>query len=167
MNKPHALMKRGSTIFLRATVLALGLIALGLCVLVLPAVYSGWAKEYPDIAYLRYPVLLILSATVMPFFVALYQAWKLLNYIDENKAFSALSVNALGKIKYSALVFGLLYAAFLPIDYLIAQAEDAPGLMVIGMMMTAAPIVIAVFAATLQKLLQSAIDIKSENDLTV
>ena len=167
MSQPNTLEKHGSTMFLRATVVALGLIAVGLCALVLPAVFSHWSEEYPDIAHLRYPVLLILSATVVPFFIALYQTLKLLNFVDQNKAFSKASVEALGKIKYSAVIFGALYAAFLPIDYLIAQEEDAPGLVVIGMMMTAAPIVIAVFAAVLQKLLQSAIAIKFENDLTV
>lgn len=160
-------MKRGSTLFLRATVVALGLTALGLCALVLPAVYSGWAEEYPGMANLRYPVLGVLSATVIPFFVALYQTWKLLDYVDKNTAFSVLSVTALAKIKYAALVFSVLYALFLPIAHQIAQVEDAPGLLVISTIMTAAPVVIAVFAAVLQKLLRSAIDIKKENDLTV
>jgi hypothetical protein len=160
-------MKQGSTLFLRATVLALGLMALGLCVLILPAIYNGWAEEYSDAAYLKYPALLILSSTVIPFFIALYQTWKLLNYVDKNKAFSELSVAALRKIKYCALVFSSLYAAFLPVVYYVTQKEDAPGLMVIGLIMTCAPVVIAVFSAVLQKLLQSAINIKSENDLTV
>jgi len=157
-------MKRGSTIFLRLTVVVMGFIALGLCALVLPAVYNHW---YPDTPYLRLPTLAILSATVIPFFMALYQTLKLLSYVDKNTAFSELSVNALKKIKYCALVFGGLYALFLPINYYITQRVDAPGLMVIGLTMTFAPVVIAVFSAVLQKLLRSAIDIKSENDLTV
>lgn len=37
----------------------------------------------------------------------------------------------------------------------------------IGMVIIGAPMVIAVFAAVLQRLLQEAIDIKSENDLIV
>jgi len=135
--------------------------------LVLPTIYNAWDQEYPDFAYLQYPALVILSATIIPFFIALFQTWKLLNYLDNNEAFSKLSVQALGKIKYCAAVFGGLYAAFLPIVYLIADEEDAPGIMVIGLIMTATPIVIAVFAAVLQRLLNSAIDIKSENDLTV
>ena len=157
-------MKRGSTNFLRATVMALGLAALGICALVLPAIYNHW---YPDTPYLRLPAFAILSATVVPFFMALYQTLKLLAYIDKNIAFSELSVNALGKIKYCALVFSGLYVLFLPINYYITQRVDAPGLMVIGLTMTLGPVVIAVFSAVLQKLLRSAIDIKSENDLTV
>ncbi|MBU0905405.1 MAG: DUF2975 domain-containing protein, partial [Firmicutes bacterium] len=43
----------------------------------------------------------------------------------------------------------------------------APGLGLVGMVMIFAPLVIAVFAAVLQRLLQEAIEIKSENDLMV
>jgi ABC-type tungstate transport system substrate-binding protein len=51
--------------------------------------------------------------------------------------------------------------------YPIADADDAPGLIIIGAAIACAPVVIAVFAAVLERLLQSAIDLKSENDLTV
>ena len=47
------------------------------------------------------------------------------------------------------------------------QRDDAPGIIIIGMIMIFASMVIAVFAAVLQRLLKDAIDIKSENDLTV
>lgn len=161
------LTKQGSTIFLRITVLALGLMALGLGLLILPEIYFHWETEYPRLSYLLYPVLLLLGATIVPFFVALYQTIKLLDYIDTGRAFSVLSVKSLNRIKYSAAAFSGLYILFAPIMYMIAQEEDAPGLMVIGLMMVGAPIVVAVFATVLQKLLEHAIAMKAENDLTV
>lgn len=48
-----------------------------------------------------------------------------------------------------------------------AERDDAPGIIVIGLIIIFASMVIAVFAAVLQKLLKEAIAIKSENDLTV
>ena len=48
-----------------------------------------------------------------------------------------------------------------------AELDDAPGVVIVGMISIFAPMVIAVFAAVLQRLLQEAITIKSENDLTV
>jgi hypothetical protein len=48
-----------------------------------------------------------------------------------------------------------------------AEVDDAPGLILVGMVPIFTSLVIAVFAAVLQRLLQEAIDIKSENDLTV
>jgi hypothetical protein len=97
----------------------------------------------------------------------LYQSFNLLSYIDKNQAFSELSVRALKKIKNCAITMSGLYVVALPFVYIIAEVDDAPGLAVIGMVMIFAPLVIAVFAAVLQRLLQEAIDIKSENDLIV
>lgn len=55
----------------------------------------------------------------------------------------------------------------LPFVYVVAEKDDAPGLILMGMVPVFASLVIAVFSAVLQRLLQEAIDIKSENDLVV
>lgn len=154
-------MKRGSTIFLRAAVILMGLGVLMLCVFALPESFEGEGSG-PFL-----PMIIAIYASALPFYFALYQTMKLLNYIDTNKAFSQLSVKVLKRIKYSAIVIGALYLAILPYFYLIADNEDAPGVLVIGLAFTFGPMVVAGFAAVLQKLLQSAIDIKTENDLTV
>ncbi len=159
-------MKQGSTMFLRAAVLILGLIVLALCIWAAPVI-SKQVEEFLNISYLYYFILGGLYATALSFFFALYQAFKLLNYVDNNTAFSELSIKALKNIKYSVLIISILYAIAMPVVYLVAEKDDAPGLIVIGMMFVTAPIVIAVFTAVLQKLLQNAIDIKKENDLTV
>jgi hypothetical protein len=49
----------------------------------------------------------------------------------------------------------------------IAQEDDAPGLAALGLVIVFAAFAIALFAAVLQKLLQEAIAIKSENELTI
>jgi hypothetical protein len=167
MSKQGIAMNRVSTIFLRVALLGMGLIALGLCALVLPAIYQDWGRAFPDVAYMKYPFLIGLSAAVIPFFIALYQAMRLLHYIDRNKAFSNLATTALRNIKYCAFAFSGLYATCLPAIYHVADKEDAPGLLVIGLIFVGVPLVLGVFAAVIQGLLQNAIDIKSENDLTV
>jgi hypothetical protein len=55
----------------------------------------------------------------------------------------------------------------MPLFYQMAQSTDAPGLMMIGLIINAAPFVVAVFAAVLQMLVKTAVDIKNENELTV
>ncbi|MFE6377327.1 DUF2975 domain-containing protein, partial [Bacillus subtilis] len=125
------------------------------------------AELFPNIAYIKYLVFIYLYVTAIPFYFALYQAFKLLSYIDKNKAFSGLSVRALKNIKYCAVTISIFYAAGMPVFYLMAEIDDAPGIIVIGLVIIFASMVIAVFAAVLQKLLKEAIDIKSENDLTV
>lgn len=158
-------MERGTTFFLKATVFLIGIPILALCLFGLPWIAKEAADHFP--AYWLYPVLIGVYASAIPFYAALYQAFRLLSYIDKNEAFSELSVRALTNIKYCALAISILYAAALPFFYLMAEKDDAPGIIVLGLVIIFASTVIAVFAAVLQKLLKNAIDIKTENDLTV
>jgi hypothetical protein len=160
-------MKQGSTLFLRLTVILMGAPVLAICIFLVPGIANYVAQLYPTIAYLEYLVFIDLYAAAIPFYFALYQAFKLLNYIDKNNAFSQLSVNALKKIKYSAVTISILYVLGMPIFYIIGELDDAPGVILLGMVIIFASMVISVFAAVLQRLLQEAIAIKSENDLTV
>jgi hypothetical protein len=160
-------MKQGSTLFLKLAVILIGIPVLALCIFFVPELAKFAEQLYPDFVLIKYLVLLYLYATAIPFYYALYQAFKLLNYIDRNKAFSDLSVVTLNKIKYSAFAISILHAAGMPLVYLIAEADDAPGLIAIGLVIMFAAIVVAVFAALLQKLLKEAVDWKSEIDLTV
>ncbi|BCG59996.1 DUF2975 domain-containing protein [Paenibacillus sp. URB8-2] len=160
-------MERGTTLFLRAAVILIGIPVLALCIFWVPEIANYAAELYPDYTYIKYLVLFDVYATALPFYFALYQAFKLLSYIDKNKAFSELSVRALKNIKYCAITISGLFVAGMPLFYLMAERDDAPGIIVIGMVIIFASMVIAVFAAVLQKLLKEAIDIKSENDLTV
>jgi MFS superfamily sulfate permease-like transporter len=150
-------MKRGTTLFLKIAVILIGIPVLALCIFWLPGFVN----------YLPYPILIGVYATAISFFFALYQALKLLSYIDKNKAFSELSINALKYIKYCAITISIIYAVIAPFIYPIAEADDAPGLLAFPLLIIFASIVIAVFAAVLQRLLKEAIDMKSENDLTV
>ncbi|MGM0859145.1 MAG: DUF2975 domain-containing protein [Bacillota bacterium] len=160
-------MKQGTTLFLKIAVFLIGIPVLALCIFLVPEIANFAAELYPDIAYIKYLVLINLYASAIPFYFALYQAFKLLSYIDKNKAFSELSVRALKNIKYCAITISILFVAGMPLFYLMAEKDDAPGIILIGLVVIFASMVIAVFAAVLQKLLKEAIDIKSENDLTV
>ncbi|KQU20423.1 hypothetical protein ASG65_05075 [Bacillus sp. Leaf13] len=160
-------MKRGTTLFLKIAVILIGIPVLALCIFLVPEIAKFAAELYPDMTYIKYLVLIDLYASAIPFYFALYQAFKLLSYIDKNKAFSELSVRALTKIKYCAITISIFYVVGMPLFYLIAELDDAPGIILIGLVIIFASMVIAVFAAVLQRLLQEAIDIKSENDLIV
>ena len=160
-------MKHGSTFFLKIAVILIGVPILALCIFLVPEIGNFAAELYPDMAYIKYLVFIDLYAAAIPFYFALYQAFTLLSFIDKNEAFSELSVRALKKIKYCAITISILYVAGLPLFYLIAEMDDAPGIILIGLVIIIASMVIAVFAAVLQRLLQEAIDIKSENDLIV
>nr|WP_221626852.1 DUF2975 domain-containing protein [Cohnella lubricantis] len=145
--------------------MVIGLAVLALCVLGLPAIAQDGMEYFSAAVFL--PVLIVLYVAAVPFYFALYQALRLLSYIDKSIAFSELSVRALKMIKYCAFAISILFAAISPLLLHMADQDDAPGLLAIGLIIVAASLVIGVFAAVLQMLLKEAIDIKSENDLTV
>lgn len=156
-------MNRGSTLFLRAVIWGIGLLVLAICVAGLPAAIN--AELDGDFDY--GPIFLGLYIPAIPFFIALYQALKLLGYIDKNKAFSLAAIQTLRNIKRCALLISGLFTLGMPYVFYVADRDDAPGLALIGFVIIGASFVIATFAAVLQKLLLGASTIKKENDLTV
>ena len=151
-------MERASTLLLKIAVFLLGIPAAALIVFGLPSLIKNPINE--TYAHILYPIVIGVYLTTIPFL-------KLLIFIDHSQAFSQTSVFALKKIKFCALIISGVYVIILPFIYLVADLDDAPGLIVIGMVVIFAAFVISVFAALLQRLLQQAIEIKTENDLTV
>ncbi len=157
-------MERGKVIFLKVAVILLGVIILVSCTL-LPELAKYTAEMYPEYAYLQYPVLFGIYITVIPFYIALFQAYKLLNYIETKNAFSQLSVRSLHTIQRCAVTISILYVNGM-VGLLIFNALH-PGIFLVGMAIIFTSFVVAVFAMVLQALLKSALEMKEENELTV
>ena len=159
-------LKRSSTTFLKVIIFLAGISVLALCLFLVPEMANFAANLYPNIAPMKYLVFIVMYGAAVPFYVALYQAFNLVQYIDDNTGFSELSVKALKNIKRCSITISGLYVLSLPLFYFIAKKMDPP-IGLVGLIIVFASLVIAVFAAILQRLLQEAIHIKSENDLTV
>lgn len=154
-------MKKGSTVILRGVVVLIGLLVLAICALILPPALI--ANNVGTMA----PILLGLYVPAIPFFIALYQTMRILHNIDTASAFSIASVNALRVIKGCAIAISALFTLGVPYIYYVAEIEDAPGVLLVALIIIFASAVIATATAVLQQLVQNAVDIKSENDLTV
>jgi hypothetical protein len=158
-------MKRSSTLFLQTVIVALGVGALAL-LLWEPHIEGVNANAKFFEVYLD-PFIVLVYIGSIPFFVALYQAVKVLGYAGENNIFSQPAVNALRTIKYCALTiigFVVVEEIFIMLNH---GSDDAAGGVFIGALITFISIVIATAAAVFERILQNAVAIKSENDLTV
>ncbi|MTI96950.1 MAG: DUF2975 domain-containing protein [Firmicutes bacterium] len=153
------------TVLLRLAICLIGLICLGLCIFWLPWMAEQTVELFPEVSYLKYPVLLGIYATTVPFYYALYQGLKLLGLIDAYNAFSETAIRSLKRIKFSALIIAFLYVG--GEWFLISQNAMPPGLMLLGVAIISAAVIIALFAALLQELLSQALKIQKENDLTI
>ena len=152
-----------STLFLKIVIFLIGLLVLGVCVVVLPLAIRAEMRGDFDYG----PIFLGLYIPAIPFFISLYQALKLLGYIDQNKAFSNLSSLALKNIKNCAVSISLVFTLGMPYIFIVGDRDDAPGIVLVALIIIFASIVIGAFAGLLEKLIQNGTDIKSENELTV
>lgn len=100
-------MKRGSTLFLKAVILLIGIGALA-GMIIFPQLEGRNTNADLFTIYLQDPFLAYVYIASIPFFVALYQAFQLLGYIGQNRVFSLDSVRALRNIKYCAIILSIL-----------------------------------------------------------
>lgn len=160
-------MKRGTTLFLKIAVILIGIPIIALCIFVLPWLANEVAESHQELVYFIYPVIIGMYVSAVLFFVALYQALRLLSYIDKNKTFSELSIRALKNIKHCAITISVLSLLGMPLFYIIAEIDDAPGIILIGLISIFGSIVVAAFADVLQNLFKDAIDTILDNDLKI
>src|SRR5689334_25111820 len=157
-------MKRTSTAFLQGVIVLIGLGAVAF-LLWEPRVEGRNAHATVVETCFKDPFLAYMYVASIPFFVALYQGFKVLGYAGQNQVFSPAAVRALRKIKYCALaIIGFVAVSVLFMIH--GDPDDRPAGLFMRVLITF-PSIIAAAAAMFERILQSAVDIKSENDLTV
>ena len=161
-------MKKSSTVFLQVVIVFIGIGALAL-MLWEPHLEGRNARSTLFQIYFHDPFLAYAYIASIAFFVALYQAFKLLGYVGKGDVFSQRSVKALRTIKYCAMsLVGFLVGA--EAYFFIVQrskVDDIAGGVMMGLFLIFVSVVVATAAAVFEKTLQSAVELKSENDLTV
>ncbi len=157
-------MKRSSTIFLQVVIVLIGTCALAF-MLWEPHVEGVNAHATLSQMYFNSFVLYAFVGST-PFFAALYHAFKVLGYVRHNKTFSEATVNSLRVIKYCALAL-IGFVAVSVIFMIGSDREDRPAGLFMRILVTFPSIIVATAAAISERILQNAVDIKSENDLTV
>ena len=118
--------------------------------------------------YFNDPFLAYAYIASIPFFIALYQAFRLLGYIAKSQVFTLNFVRALRTIKHCSLAlitFISAAEAYLFIGG--GGSDDIAGGVAMGVFLIFVSSIMATAAVIFEQLLQSAIDIRSEHDLTM
>src|SRR4029078_7169537 len=108
--------------------------------------------------YFKDPFLAYAYVASIPFFVALYQAFKVLGYAGQNRVFSQASVKALRTIKYCAIAIIGFVVAGKAIFILLDNSDDRAGGVFMGILIALGSIVIAAAAAMFEGILRNAVD---------
>lgn len=160
-------MKRGSAIFLQVVIVLIGIGALALLLWEprIEGVNANATTLYQ--IYFDDPFLAYAYTASIAFFVALYQAFKVLGYVRQNEAFSPTTVKALRTIKYCVIVIIAFIVPAVAYLFIVRPGDDIAGGVFMGFLITFVSSIVAAAADVLERTLQSAVDIKSKNDLSV
>jgi Protein of unknown function (DUF2975) len=160
-------MKRGLTIFLQVVIVLIGVGVLA-ALLWEPQVEGRNVHATQFEIYFKDPFLAYIYLAFVPFFVGLYQAFKMLGYGRRNEISSQRSVRALRVIKYCALTTALfIVGAEAYIFIFVRGTDDVAGGVMMGAFIIFVSAIIATAAAVFERKLQNSVAIRSENDLTV
>ena len=158
-------MKFGATVFLRVVLVLVGIGALAF-LLVEPHFEGRNAHATLFAIYFKDPFLAYAYLASTAFFTGLYHAFKVLAYAGRNEEFSPAAVKSVRTIKYCAIaLIGFVIGG--EVFIMLHESDDRAGGVFMGVLIFSASIVVATAMAVLERILQNAVDMKSENDLTV
>lgn len=115
---------------------------------------EGRAADLDLISIYTDPFILYIYIASIPFFMGLFQAIRLLGYIEKNKIFSQVAIEAMQNIKYRALstiCFIIGAEAFITLS----SEEDITGILALGAYLVLLSSVVVATADVFQKVLLS------------
>lgn len=148
-------MRKNSTVFLRAITVLIGVGTLAF-LLWEPHLEGRNAHATLFEIYFRDPFLAYAYIGSIPFFAALYQAFKVLGYAGENRVFSGETVNALRTIKRCALVI-IGFVAVGEVFIVLGESDDRAGGVFMGLLIAFGSGITAAAAALFERMLRKAL----------
>jgi hypothetical protein len=161
----HRIMNRSSTLFLRLVLSLMAIAALVICGLGVPRMVADEVSRHPNGVGVPYAIMVCAYILCIPFFTALYQGFRVLNFIDRDKTFSHATAASLRRIRFCALVIGAsFFAGIVTLRILSAGTdEDSAGPTAIAMLIMFFCLIVTAVSTVLEKQVQKAIDLKSES----
>jgi len=148
-------MKRVSTILLQVVVVLVGIGVLA-ALLWEPQVEGRNVNATQFEIYFQDPFLAYIYLAFVPFFVALYQVFKMLGYARRDEILSQHSVRALRIIKYCALTTATFILGAVAYLFIFVRGEDdIAGGVAMGVFIIFVSAIIATVAAVFERILKN------------
>ena len=151
-------MRRTTIILLQSFTIIIGLLVL--TALIRLPLSEGRAAHLDLFHIYADPFILYGYLASIPFFIGLYQGFKILGYTRQHKLFSFNSISALKILKYCAVIFGILIiGAGLFIILFHSKEDDPAGFIALCILTIISSMVVASIAATFEKKLLKNLEI--------
>ena len=149
-------MKRGTASFLQVIIVFIG-IAVAALMLWEPHLEGRNAHATTFQIYFNDPFLAYVYVGSIPFFIAVYRAFKLFGHVKETGSFSQVTVEALRAIKRCALTLIGFVAGAVVFILAFGDGEDRPAGVFMSLLFTVAASVVAITAAKFARNLQNSL----------
>ena len=125
-------------------------------------------NQVPLLAVVNYWFIGGIYACLLTFIAMLGNSFRIVQLIERQQAFSTTTTQRLKWVRNSAFLTCLCFmVGIMPMIYSMAKLNDAPGVVIIGFIIGLAPMIIALVAAIINKVLIEAIAYKTDSELTV
>ena len=153
-------MKRASTIFLQIVIALLGIGVLA-ALLWEPQVEGRNVNATQFEIYFKDPFLAYIYLAFVPFFVGLYQVYRILGYVRRDEIFFQPSVRAFRIIKFCALTTAMLIVGALAYIFIFVRGtDDIAGGVAMGVFIILVSAIAATSASVFERILQKAVERK-------
>lgn len=153
-------MKKTFSVFLQILVVLIGIATLA--IMIWFPLTEGRAANLDLLSIYADPFIIYGYLASIPFFIALYQAFRLLGNIGQNRVFSLASVKALQNIKYCAIIVSAsIVAAGLYIRVFHADGDDPAGFLALCIVTTFISIVVATIAGVFERKLRGTVAVSA------
>jgi len=119
----------------------------------------------PIYDHILYPIVIAIYVSTIFIYLAFYQTIQFIQLINHKLVFSNDSIYRLKKIKRYGLIFAALYVMALPFIYLLANADDAPGVIFVGITPLVGGFIVYLFTDILIKIIHQGISQKETSKL--
>lgn len=152
---------------LKALVLLLGLPVLYIGFLFMSEVIGFAIRLYPTLLSLRWLLIGLLGMSALLFVGVLAHLFWAIHLIQKSQFFTQASNQVLKRASILAFATSGIYVCFLPIFYIAAELDDAPGFVLIGIFFVALAFGLGLLLAVLVKIFKQALAYKEENEWVV
>lgn len=157
-------MMKLKTFFFKGVILLLAIILLFVTFLLTIQITTGERNEITLALKIFYATIILTDFFA---FSALRILYKMVTLIGHEQAFSNQILPLVTKLNRQILLVAVSFCGILPFVYQMTQNEDAPGIMILGLMLVSIPFSLVVFGKIVEELFKQAVNLKKEQDLTI
>jgi hypothetical protein len=139
--------------YLRLSTLSIGGILGGLSIFIYPKFVNFYPQLEPTIIYFRYPFIIGIYIQSILVFYALFHIWRILNLITSHEVYTKKTIQLLRMITFSFKLISGLFVLIIPMFVYVAEVDDAPGLILIGLLFVGVSLAMVALTSLSRKLL--------------